>query len=96
MRTTAYCLYGSTLSVSQSDVEAHLTPTLSKSDPEVIVGIVASNIGKEASNIVTYHFPPLCSIYMIPFSEKSLLCLSPGVIAAICLLESSFIQEQLQ
>lgn len=91
-------VFGSCVSsktVSQYDVAAQLTPTLSKPDPEAIVGIVASNIGTEASNVVTYHFQPVCSIYLIPLSGKSLLCLRPGVIAAICLLESSFTEEQL-
>lgn len=82
--------------VSQYDVKTHLTPTLSKSDPEAIVGIVASNIGTEASNILTYHFQPVCSIYLIPLPGKSPLCLRPGVIAAICLVERGFIEEQLQ
>lgn len=38
------------------------------------MGIVASNIGTEASNIVTYHFQPVCSIYLIPLSGRSPLC----------------------
>lgn len=67
-----------------------------KSELEAIVDIVASNIGTPASNILTYHFQPVCSIYLIPLSGKNPLCLRPGVIAAICLLESSFIEEQLQ
>lgn len=82
--------------LSQHDTEAHFIPTLSKFDPEAASDIVASNIGTEASNTLTYYFQAVCSIYLISLSlERDLLCMTPGVIAAICLLESSFIGEQL-
>jgi len=60
------------------------------------MGIVAPNIGTGASNIVTYHFQSVCSIYLIPLSEKALLCLRPEVIAAVGLQEIGSTEEQPQ
>lgn len=61
--------------VSQHDIETHLIPTLSKFDPGAILGIVASNIGTEASNILKYRFQAVCSIYLIPLSgKKPIVC----------------------
>lgn len=61
--------------VSQHDIETHLISTLSKFDPAAILGIIASNIGTEASNILKYHFQAVCSIYLIPLSgKKPIVC----------------------
>lgn len=45
------------------------------------------------SKIVINHFQLVCSIYLIPHSERALLCLRPGVTAALCLLEICSVNE---